>query len=173
MQACEGDLTLQFTLYGVQGELHIGWWESLAPIIWSLLLPVPGREARGQDRDWMDHHSILHRAGLGSHTIHCSECHTLSFVEELKDWMLPVILHWKLRHWWPWWSSQKAKCCDRWLCWMLGKSVLPPWNPSECWPRSPCVIPRKVSFFFSCLGGSLFCKKNNLSRLIKNFVPIL
>lgn len=88
--------TLQVILYGVQGELHLGWWESLASIIWSLLLPMPWREARGQDQDWMDYHFILHRAGLGSPTIPCPY---IPFVEELKDWMLVVILHCKLRHW--------------------------------------------------------------------------
>lgn len=71
MQACEGDLTLQVILYGVQGKLHLGWWKSLASIIWSPLLPVPWREAREQDQDWMDHRFILHMSGLGSHTIPC------------------------------------------------------------------------------------------------------
>lgn len=149
VQAGEGALTLQVILYGVQGELHLGWLESRASIIWSPLLPMPGREAKGRIRiGWIIPSSCTGLDWGSAPSLVRTECYTLSFVELLKDWMLLVILHWKLRHWWPW-SCQKARCCGRWLCWKLGKSVLPPWNPSECWPWGPCAVWKKVSFSLS------------------------
>lgn len=195
MQACEGDLTLQVILYGVQGNLHLGWWESvwftyciclcgwtyshhflgwltsqqlfqLVPcpsvrlccwIIYSPLLPVPWREARGQDQDWMDHQFILRRAGLGSQTSPCP--YTVPYT--LLCWGtqgLDAAGH----------PSLQIKA----LMALCGAARRPSTVVGDCAMEDGEISIAWFLFPSPCLGRFLFCQKSNLSRLITIFVPI-